>query len=626
MSDQMFLYEELTEERLRDIVKHLPFYTTILDEQGRVRWINRLDPTLRKEDVIGQPGSSFARPEHVQRLQDMLTRAMETGESQDIEIEGYAQDKLERWYALHTVPMTTAGGERRVLLLTEDITQRRHAQEQLASSEARFRLLTESSPDFIMVIDRQRRCQYINHSHEDAVTSTEALLNMRIDDITAPEDLDNAIAAIEHAFETGEQTRYEAHSIEVPDGVFSCRLVPLPPEHGEERCLIITSEVTAERAAAAEAERLTTYVQQTQRLNAIGQLTGGIAHDFNNLLTIILTELDLIQEMVNTGESPDEEIGYAREAAERAASLTAKLLAFGGQAALSAQPLDVHSLVARSVEMLRRTIPASITLTHRPDGQPAWVSGDARLIEQVLLNLCLNARDAIDERFGAITVLTRTVADPPRVEIVVKDDGSGMDKETRARVFEPYFTTKEVGKGTGLGLSMAHGIAIGHKGTMTVDSEPGQGTSFTLSLPGSSPPDSSPRAAPAEEKAAPMLRSGRLLVVEDEARVRQVVVRILQNAGYQVDAVTNGLEAIEQVRDHNKSYDAVVLDMVMPVMSGSEAFVLLQQLCPKLPTVVVTGYADKSLPEVALQQDHVQLVPKPYRSHQLLQALAEVMS
>jgi two-component system cell cycle sensor histidine kinase/response regulator CckA len=592
------------EPELDALLEQLPFFVALIDEQLRYRWGHRPSGG----DVAGQQLGDFLRPEHRVSVRAAAQKALASGEVQRCEVlGGYYCD--EEWHGVRLIPVRS-GGERRLLVVAAEISGEQGDRDALAASEARFRLLTEQFPDTIHIIDDERRIHYAS----DGKTGAERERTRTVDQLTHPDDLLKAVACIAAVFETGELLEYRARFAEAPGMMFSCRAARLPPEHGERRCLLIIRDITAELEAMAERERLGEFIQRAQRLKSTGQLTGGIAHDFNNLLTIIFAELEQARALARGEGKLLEALDNIQDVAEQAAGLTSKLLAFSGHAMLSRGPVEVGVLLRAVASMLRPTLTEQVQLDLvLPEA--AWIEGDVRLLEQALINLALNARDAIGEQTGTITLSAHRQG--ARVMLVVEDSGCGMSTQTRERIFEPYFTTKSPGKGTGLGLAVAYGIAAQHGAQLRVDSVLGRGSRFTLPLV----QIPSPVASPARD---PQAQGGALLLVEDEVYVRDALAKILSRSGFEVTTAADGLEAVARAREQR--FDAVVLDMGLPGMSGAEVFASLQQHEPGQPTVFVTGYDPGELSMPALQQPHVRMLQKPYRRQALMTALAEVLA
>ena len=379
--------------------------------------------------------------------------------------------------------------------------------------------------------------------------------------------------------------------------------------------LCFHSDVTARRQTEAA-------LLQAQKMEAVGQLTSGIAHDFNNILAVILGFSGFVRDGLPEGDPRREDIAEVLRAADRAAALTRQLLTFSRQQPSAKRPLDLNSSAANLVKMLRRSVGEGIEVDIVSSARPAVVRMDPVQFDQVLLNLALNARDAMQDA-GRIRFTISHPAEPVGtfragrcVRLTATDTGCGMDRATQARIFEPFFTTKAVGKGTGLGLATCFAIVNDAGGTIGVDSGPGTGTTFTIDLPVCDEP-----LDDAVEVTAPTLRGDgeRVLVVEDDAAVRKAAVRILESAGYLVSQAKDGDEAIVRLGEAAAGFDLIVTDVVMPGRGGYALLEHAQKHAPQTRVLLTSGYVDgRAGASSAL--DEPALLWKPYSSTSLLRA------
>jgi PAS domain S-box-containing protein len=397
---------------------------------------------------------------------------------------------------------------------------------------------------------------------------------------------------------------------------------------------VVLRDASAKWQAEEAVRQTDEQARQAQRLEAVGRLAGGIAHDFNNLLTIILGNLDLILEH---GAPADVQAGLlddVRAAGRRAAGLTRQLLAFSRREQTVPRRVDVNASVSDMGSMLRRVIAEHITLTTdlRPGLGPVLV--DPGQIEQVILNLVVNARDAMPKG-GTLTIRTaeRDVSRrelPPDAEgppgryvvLAVGDTGHGMDAETKARIFEPFFTTKEVGKGTGLGLATAYGIVKQAKGWLAVDSRPGAGSTFRLFLPRAEGEVDS--AEPAAE-APPQVGTETILLVEDEQALKVLAKRALESAGYTVLACPEGRAALEASRYFTGPIDMLITDLVMPLMNGRQLAALLRQERPGMKVLLMSGYTDSVLANLSGPIPGEEMLDKPFVPSELTRKVREML-
>ena len=379
-------------------------------------------------------------------------------------------------------------------------------------------------------------------------------------------------------------------------------------------------------ASIAERERAQEQVRHLQKLESIGQLTGGVAHDFNNLLTAVLGNLELLRKRLPPDPGIDRLIDGATQGAQRGASLTQRLLAFARRQALEPRPVDMAELVHGMDQLLRRSIGPGVHMELDLPADLPPAQADANQIELALLNLAVNARDAMPDG-GTLTIaLDATVTESAQdvaagryVRLLVSDSGQGMDGETLLRAIEPFFSTKEVGKGTGLGLSMIHGLALQLKGALRLFSEPGRGTRAELWLPVAN----GHAARAASEPAAPdypVKRHGVLLFVDDDFLISLSTASLLEDLGHTVIKASSGADALVVLRD-GRAIDLMITDYAMPGMTGLQLAEEARRLRPELPILLATGYAD--LPASATLE--LPRLSKPYQQRQLAEQIAHLL-
>ncbi len=387
----------------------------------------------------------------------------------------------------------------------------------------------------------------------------------------------------------------------------------------------------------AEAEKDRTRVEnelrQAQRLESIGQLAGGVAHDFNNLLMVILTHNEFMAQELPQEHTLQEDLGEVRKAAKRAAELTRQLLVFSRRDLVNPSVLDLNASISSAVDLLRRTLGENIQFKAVLAPDLPRVLCDPGELQQVLMNLVVNARQAI-EADGTITIetsellLDEDIASTHAelsagryVQIAVSDTGCGMSPDTASRVFEPYFTTKDPGSGTGLGLSTVYGILKRYRGYVTVYSEVGVGTTFKVYLPATDALETAPEELPTEE---PRPASGTILVVEDEAPVRNACKRILERAGFRVIEATDGVQALAKI--DGLRIDLLLTDVVMPGgMSGRDLAQHIEQLQPSVPVLFMSGYTADVIATRGVLEPGVNVIEKPFSSADLLNMVSSLL-
>jgi len=509
----------------------------------------------------------------------------------------------------------------------------RQREEALRESEARFRALTEHATDMILVFDAEKRISYWSRSATEVLGWTaDEVLGKRLDDlgIIHPDDVPLVQAAQQDA-----DARTDSREI-VPittrhrhrDG--SWRLI-----EGSGRSLLhdpAVRGVVVNARDVTEQRRLEEQYRQSQKLESIGRLAGGVAHDFNNLLTVILSCSEAMREAQAEGRPVDpEDVEQIQEAGERARDFTGQLLAFARKQVISPVPTDLNGVVQASERLLRRVIGEDIVLEVHP--QPGlWLAAcDPGQMEQLLLNLAVNARDAMP-RGGKLAIETRNVLLDPGgdaasgsgqwVQLVVRDSGSGMSPEVQERLFEPFFTTKEMGKGTGLGLATVHGIVTQNGGRVLVESEPGRGTTFEIRFPRT---QAVPPEAPRPARAVTARGQETVLVVEDDPRVRAVTVRALRGAGHRVLVAGSGSEAVALADQHDGALHLVVTDVVMPGMSGRAVVDALRGRQPGLRALFVSGYPQEVIARRGVLEGGVEFLGKPFTPSTLVARVRAIL-
>lgn len=473
---------------------------------------------------------------------------------------------------------------------------RRATEQALLASETRFRRLAESGVIGIFVSDTAGRILEANDAFLRTMGHTrEDLLAGRIDwlAMTPPEARAANDRAVALVGESGFAPPWETDAVR-PDGVRVPLLLAVAKL--DER------ETIAVALDLSERKQLEARLRQAQKMDAIGTLAGGVAHDFNNLMSVILSCTGLMLERVAEGDVLHPDLVEVQRAAERAADLTRQLLAFSRRQVLRPVVLDVREVLENMERMLRRVLRADIDLSLHFAAHAGTVRADPGQIEQVVLNLVVNARDAMPSggkltietarvHLGADYASTHVEVTPGQyVMIAISDTGEGMDAATRARVFEPFFTTKELGKGTGLGLSTVYGIVRQTGGHIGVYSEPGRGTSFKVYLPCVAEGPATALSRP--PAAAALTGTETILVVEDEAQVRAVLVSVLRRLGYTVLEAQNAGEALLVAEQLAGGIDLLLTDVVMPKMSGPELAARLVAARPSMKVLLMSGYPD----------------------------------
>ena len=510
--------------------------------------------------------------------------------------------------------------------------QRRQAEAALRASEERFRALVENSSDALMLIDAEGRVTYVAPSSQRHLGwAPDEMLGKSIFDFLHPDDRELAGVRMAEALQRPGETvtaelrfKHADGAWRIMEGVGVNRLSD--PSVG---AIIVNARDITER------RKLEDQLRQAQKMEAVGQLAGGVAHDFNNLLTAILGYCNLMIDDIPKEDPLRQDLAEIKAAGERAAALTRQLLAFSRRQILQPQVVDVNALVRQMEKLLRRLISEDVELVTALAPDLPAIRVDPASIEQVLVNLAVNARDAMPKG-GRLTIETATVeldagyvATHPSVTpgwhvmLAVSDTGEGMDAATRARIFEPFFTTKEQGKGSGLGLATVYGIVKQSGGWIWVYSEPGHGTTFKVYFP-----RVAEVAAPATTSAAPpasVRGSETILVVEDDETIRNLVLKVLKGNGYTVLVAANGDEAERVAGQHHGRIHLLITDVVLPGLSGPEVARRLVTTRTDTRVLYLSGYTNDAVLRRGVLEAGVAFLQKPFTPGVLGRKIREVL-
>jgi two-component system cell cycle sensor histidine kinase/response regulator CckA len=507
--------------------------------------------------------------------------------------------------------------------------ERKRAEEKIRESEARLRVLVEQLPAALWTVDK-------NLCFTSAVGAGLARLGLKLNFVgglslfeyfNTTDSTFLPIAAHRRAI-AGEPMTF--HS-EWKGGSYTCHVEPLRSGDGElQGAICMALDIT-------DRKQLEEQLRQAQKMEAVGRLAGGIAHDFNNLLMVIQGYADLLAERLPEGDPLRRNAEQIQTASQRATSLTRQLLAFSRKQMLAPKVLNVQAVVADMEKILRRLIGEDVQLETKSAADLGLVKADRSQIEQVILNLAVNARDAMPEG-GRLTIetanaeLDASFAHPPAVlapgkyvMLAVTDNGCGMDTETQAHIFEPFFTTKEKGKGTGLGLATVYGIVKQSGGYVWVYSEPGRGTSFKVYLPRIEEETALPRIELSTGSRANPRGSETVLLVEDEKGVRELAREYLQMIGYRVIEAENGHTALELAAMHNGKIHLLMTDVVMPGISGRELSERVKAVRPDIRVLFMSGYTDQAVVHHGILESDAVLLQKPFTLNALALKLREIL-
>jgi PAS domain S-box-containing protein len=536
-----------------------------------------------------------------------------------------------------------AGRPVRVVGSMADISERKRGESVLRDSEARHRAVLETAMDALVGMDHQGRVTEFNPAAERMFGSARAdVIGRDLAELIIPLPFRDAHRrGLARYLATGEHTllggRIEVTARRADGTEFPVELtVTVVRMEGPPAFNAYIRDLTEEKRAAAARGSLEMQLQQAQKMEAVGRLAGGVAHDFNNLLTVISGRAHMLMSRLKPGEPMHRDVDLIQKTSQRAVALTSQLLAFSRKQVVQPRVLELGPLVADLVPMLQRMIGENMELTVGPMEGTGRIKADPSQMQQVLMNLAVNARDAMPEG-GRIHVSIRDVLvaeaaalhqtnlpPGPYVALAVSDTGTGMSAETAAHIFEPFFTTKEQGKGTGLGLSTVYGIVEQSRGHIQVQSEIGHGTTFTIHLPRVEEP--LPAGPPTDEARRLRTTSRTVLVVDDEPEVLELATEILKRVGYTVLGAPNGAAAIEVARLHEGEIHLLVTDMVMPGMSGRDLAERLRARRTALPVLYISGYVQDDAARTALAREHSAFVAKPFTPEVFTDRVRELLA
>ncbi|HUG47923.1 MAG TPA: PAS domain S-box protein [Candidatus Limnocylindria bacterium] len=627
------------EERFRSLVEQSSEAIFILDVEGRVVEVNASGATLlgySMEELVGRawvdlvaPADLAAQPLHFSELRAgkalVFARQLQHSNGSTVPVELSAR-------------MQSDG---RLVHVARDNSERVRAETERASLLA---TLSESRRD---LEEAQRIAHVGSWTLEPASGSATWSAEMyrilgrdpagpavELGDIAklfTPDSVALVTAAVQRAVETGEPWQVELETVR-PDGARGWVTSVGVVEQGENGAV---TKIRGTMQDVTDRRQLEAQLQQAQRLEAVGQLAGGIAHDFNNLLTAIRGYTELIRANLGAGDPNQPDLEQVVLAADRAAELTRQLLAFSRRQVLQPRVIDPADVVLGIAPLLRRLLGEHIELvTHAPPGL-GQVLVDPSQLEQVVVNLAVNARDAMPaggklaieivnaQLDAAYAALHPGVTPGPHLGLVISDTGTGMDEATKARIFEPFFTTKEPGKGTGMGLATVYGIVKQSGGSIYVYSEPGHGTSFKVYLPrveGGAARAPDPTAAEVQPRGREVV-----LLVEDEAAVRSFAARILDARGYTVLQAANGAEALAVAAAHQGPIDLLLTDVIMPGLQGHQLALQLATSRPGLRVLYVSGFTENSVVHHGVVGEGIAFLPKPFSGEALGRAVRQAL-
>ncbi|MGW8367141.1 MAG: PAS domain S-box protein [Gammaproteobacteria bacterium] len=624
----------------------------VLDEHGAIVDANPKACTMygyTYEEILNVDPAEFNSGEPLYNTQRarQLIRAARHGETQRFEWRHKARDESTHWDEVVLKKATIAGSER-VLAIIRDISERKAQELALMRSETELRATVEAALDCIVAIDLDGNITEFNPAAEQCFGYTrEEVLGKRLADLIIPE---RYRANHERGF-----TRYKQHGVGPMIGTraelaakradgseFPIELtISVAEGPSGTRFIGYIRDITERKQAEEDRERLESQLRQAQKMEAIGQLTGGIAHDFNNILTSVMGYMVMAGERAEThgDEKLAAYLARAQNSGERARDLIQQMLTFSRGHRGEAKPLHLAPLVTETIQLMRSTLPSSLELITELDERAPVCVTDPMQLEQVVMNLIINARDAAGrtgrisvklrrhEDAGAICASCRHKVTGQYVEIAIGDNGDGIPHEIQERIFEPFFSTKEVGKGSGMGLAMAHGIVHEYDGHILLDSSPGAGSTFRILLPICCSDDWGPASEVDNdaERGQTALLSGHVAVVDDEPAVAEFMQDRLRSWGLTVSVFDDPESAINTLCADGASLDLAILDYTMPRFGGLDVAQRLLRQYPDLPVIIYTGFAEGLTEQQALEAGARALLRKPLDMRQLHETLQTLL-
>ena len=625
---------------LQELIDAMPMPIVAKGNDGRVQLANAAFAAgagHRREEIIGQTIAELGGPD-ADKHAASDGRVLDSGVVEAYEADfAYADGRPPRQFLTKAPLRSQDGTITGVVTAGVDISDRYQAEQALRKSEQKFRNLFDLADDGIFIIGLDDKLLEVNRTTcERLGYSRDELLTMAASDIDAPGFQALRPARHEALMRRGSAFFETAH-VRRDGSVFPVEInATVVDLGGREVILSVARDISERRQAEAERVTLEEELRQAQKMEGIGRLAGGIAHDFNNLLTAIRGNASLALAELPPDAPAREDLQQIEQASDRAAALTRQLLAFARRTVLQPEVVDLGDIVRRLEPMLRRLLGEDVTLVTVTPPSGGSVVADPSKIEQVIVNLAVNARDAMPDG-GTLTIETAdvnldesavrghpTATTGPNATIAVSDTGTGMTESTMEHLFEPFFTTKGPGQGTGLGLATVYGVVRQSGGSVWARTELGRGSTFTVYLPWvEAGPARTVGDQPTGVTAGRAPRSGTILVVEDDDGVRGFATRVLERAGYRVLSASGGAAALETYG--GEPIDLLVTDVVMPSMSGREVADRLSARRPGLRVMFMSGHADATIGKHGVLDPDIRYLPKPFTAQSLILAVGDAL-
>ena len=623
-----------SEQRYRKLVESSPD-AIVIHVDGKIVFVNeaavKLGGATSIGQIVGKPLMNFVHPDYRDVVTDRVREAMQSGKELPLMEEKFVRvDGITIDVEVSSIPFTYQGRAGAQVVI-RDITERKRAEEALRQSEERYRSLVYSARDAIFTLSPEGVITSLNPAFE-AITGwkCEEWVGKSFTSIVHPDDQTLAVSNFKRMM-AGELAPVHELRIRTKKDTFVSGEFTITPQRLRDRVvgmIGIARDIT-------ERKKLEENLRQAQKMESLGTLAGGIAHDFNNILAIILGHASLHKRHESTPEKFSQSIEAIVSATNRGAGLVRQLLTFARKADTLVEPIELNETIRDLLKLLHETFPKTVLIETdlAPDLPP--ISGDSTQINQVLINLCVNARDAMPAG-GKLMIVTKMMSGSsvrqrfPEAsahayeQIVVTDTGFGMDEATRSRIFEPFFTTKERGKGVGLGLAVVFGIISSHNGFIYVDSSRGKGTAFHILFP---VPQQLVRDEQSQDGDSSDVRGGdeMILLVEDEDLLRDAAKEILSSSGYTVLTAADGEEATQVYSLHKKEIALLLSDFGLPKLQGDELFKNVKEMNPNVKAIFASGYLEPQLKTELLKAGVMDFIQKPYIPAEILKKVRDTL-
>ena len=652
-SNELALQE--SEDRFRSLAENASDLIVELDEEGLVLYASpnhkeligqsaeevegtRITDTGRHLHRVGEAYTEHNLVDVAEAFRDTLEKG-DTGTLLAYPIEH--PDGTTRWFERRSQSFVGGDGNRRVVVISRDVTERTKTEKELRLSEERYRIVAGMTRDIIWETSEDAVLKYISPHCEDLLGfKPEEIVGQDPFVLIHPEDVDTVRAAFSRAIASGNPVSFPTTRVAHKNGTWLYMEgsgIPYRRIDGVPHLVVITRDITERRRRDQEHRDFEAQIRQAQKLEGLGVMAGGIAHDFNNFLTPILGEAMLLLDDLAVDDPARARVNKIRAASQRAALLTSQMLAYAGKTTLANSKLDISQLVGEMAELMQSGTGHRAVFKRTLSADLPPIQGDPAQVTQVVMNLITNASEAAGEKMGEIHIETGLVSvdsldlgklvlgselsEPQYVYVEVRDNGEGMTPATQARIFDPFFTTKFAGRG--LGLAAVLGIVRSHRGAVEIDSSPKRGTRFRVLFPAAEGTIDAPKNVilPSQN----WLGAGTILVIDDDPGVVELMEETLKRSGFTVLTAFDGQEGIDLFSKNPEKIDLVLLDRTMPTTSGEDAFLAMRAIRPNAQVLLVSGYSEERAARQFDTGDLAGFLQKPFLPEQLVERVRSVL-